>query len=439
MSRKIRVTGAILTFVVFLVGLVFVCSLSSKNVGVVKSLKAENVTASSVSLKWNKVGSADGYFVYVKPENTDKYTKIATIKDGKTTNISAKKLLSSCDYSVYVNAYKMHKNTVIESKKFEPISLKTNPEKMVLTASSEEKATLDISWKPQERINGYELQYSLGKDLEKGKILDINDVKKATTRFKKLKVGKDYYVQARAYYLVGEEKVYGEWSDIVKATILEGVDLSHIDPNKPMVALTYDDGPGYNSASDKILDVIEKYGIHATFFMVGQNAADHPKNVKRKVSLGCQIGNHTYNHNHYGKNVTASDIKKASDAIYKAGGVYPTCFRSPGGMTTEAIRSECKKENMALYYWSLDTQDWKSRNADAVYNAVMNNVRDGDIILMHEIYDSTAEATARMVPALIKKGYQLVTCEELVAAKTGKPSVAGTQYVNATTIKNKTS
>ncbi len=94
---------------------------------------------------------------------------------------------------------------------------------------------------------------------------------------------------------------------------------------------------------------------------------------------------------------------------------------------------------MALYYWSLDTEDWKYRNADHVYKAVMNNVQDGDIILMHEIYPSTAEAVERMVPELVKKGYQLVTCEELIKAKTGKEPEAGTQYLNATTVKNETS
>ena len=94
---------------------------------------------------------------------------------------------------------------------------------------------------------------------------------------------------------------------------------------------------------------------------------------------------------------------------------------------------------MPLYYWSLDTEDWKYRDANKVYNAVMKNVGDGDIILMHEIYSSTADAVERMVPELIKKGYQLVTCDELVAAKSGKNPVAGTQYVDGTTVNNKTS
>ncbi len=198
-----------------------------------------------------------------------------------------------------------------------------------------------------------------------------------------------------------------------------------------MVALTFDDGPGYNKASKHILDTLEKYGAKATFFMVGRNASNLPKNVKRKQHLGMELGNHTWSHAHYGSNVTYSDISKASDAIFDVCGQYPTAFRSPGGNTTESIKSDCKKLNMPIYYWSIDTQDWLSRDADKIYNAVMDNVGDGDIILMHEIYESTADAVKRMVPKLIKKGYQLVTCRELMYAKNGEAPTPGKEYVTA--------
>ncbi|MGN0457672.1 MAG: polysaccharide deacetylase family protein [Eubacterium sp.] len=439
MSRKIRITGAFVILFVFFAGLISACAFASKNVGNVSSAALENVGASTASIKWNRVGSADGYFVYAKTPSDSNYSKIGTVEDGSVTTFKAEKLDSSCDYSVYVNAYKTLKKGVAESKKHKEIEFKTVPKKTTVKLSSESEGTLKVSWKSQKRIDGYEIQYVKGNDFTKCETLEIKDSEKTKTEIKKLTPEKEYSVRIRAYYSAGEVKVYGEWNEPVKATVMKGVDLDHLDPSKPMIAITYDDGPGYNKASDKILDVLEKYGARATFFMLGKNAADHPDNVKRKIKLGCEIGNHTYDHNNYGKNVTANDIKKSSEAIYKAGGVYPTSFRSPGGITTEAIRKECRAEKMPLYYWSLDTQDWKSRNADSVYNAVMNNVKDGDIILMHEIYDSTAEATARIVPELIKRGYQLVTCEELIAVKGGKPPVAGEQYVNATTINNKTS
>ena len=213
---------------------------------------------------------------------------------------------------------------------------------------------------------------------------------------------------------------------------------SYVDGDIPMIALTFDDGPGYNDASDKILDILEKYGVRATFFMIGKNAADNPDNIKRKLQLGCELGNHTYDHNHYGSLVTRDDIKKCSEAIKKITGEYPTAFRSTGGNTTDLILDECKAEGMALYYWSLDTEDWHLRDAGKIYDTVISNVKDGDIILMHDIYDSTANAVNLIIPKLLDEGYQFVSVSELVRYKSGKLPEAGKQYVNGIEIKNHT-
>ena len=173
--------------------------------------------------------------------------------------------------------------------------------------------------------------------------------------------------------------------------------------------------------------------------MIGTNAKANSENVKRKVALGCQIGNHTYDHKQYGKNVSASSIQNGAEAISNAaGGAKVTCFRSTGGMTTDAMRDECRKEGVPLYHWSLDTEDWKSRDAEKVYDVVMSQIKDGDIVLMHDIYESSAEAFEKIVPELLSQGYQFVTCDELITAKTGAPPEPGTQYKSATVIKNNT-
>ena len=150
-----------------------------------------------------------------------------------------------------------------------------------------------------------------------------------------------------------------------------------------------------------------------------------------------ELGNHTWDHTHYGENVTADDIKRCTDAINQiADGAKVTAFRSPGGMTTETILNECKYEGISAYYWTIDTEDWNSRDANAVYDSVIGKVKDGDIILMHEIYDSTADALDRIIPKLLEDGYQLVTCSELVQAKSGNPPVPGTEYVSVTRTMN---
>lgn len=446
MTRKIRTIG-ILVVLAIVFGVVFsILTIQANSINDVEKLKIIETSETSVDLNWHEVSSAEGYYVYASPAGKNDFKKVAEFKSEAVVSANGKLegLEQATSYDVYVTAFKHNRKKVIESENHSAVKVTTVPSKQDVALSSPDEGLLDIAWNKNEKATGFELEYMIGDKLDEKAFKDA-EVKKITKpnrisiQLKELKPEKTYSARIRTYLEVGDETIYGEWSDIKSAVISKKVEMeNNVDPTKPMIALTFDDGPGYNSASDKILDVLEKYGARATFFMVGQNAKDHPKNVKRKVALGCEIGNHTYNHSHYGKNVTNSDISKATNAIAKAGGVTPTAFRSPGGNTTEAIRNECKKENMVLYYWSLDTQDWKYRDADKVYNAVMNNVQDGDIILMHEIYDSTAEAVEKMVPKLIKKGYQLVTCEELIKAKTGKAPKAGTQYVNATTIKNQT-
>ena len=442
MAKKIRIAGVFLIVLIIIAAFSAMSVVQTKTVSDVERFEITKTASNSVSFEWKKVSSADGYYIYKAEKGSDEYEKAADIDNPKVKEYTLEKLEQASAYKFYITAYKKSKNTV-ESKLHAEASACTLPEtQKIESAESPDAGQFNIKWTINSKALGYQLQYveGDGKDFSAAKTINIKDKAKSSKTITDLKAKKTYSARVRSYTKYEGKLLYGKWSETVSAKIQEKITMpDDIDKSKKMIALTFDDGPGYNNASDKILDVLEKYGARATFFMVGKNAKDHPKNIKRKVKLGCELANHTWNHEHYGKKVTPDDIKKASQAIYDICGQYPTAFRSPGGNTTSTIREECKAENMPLYYWSLDTQDWKYRDADKVYNAVMKHVEDGDIILMHEIYDSTASAVAKMVPALIKEGYQLVTCEELIVAKTGKRPVPGEQYVNATSINNKTS
>ncbi|MBR3148788.1 MAG: polysaccharide deacetylase family protein [Eubacterium sp.] len=443
MARKIRIAGLCLVVLIIIAAFSAMSYTQSSTVADISKSQIVSTADTSATLSWKRNSAADGYFVYMAPANSSDFEKVGTVKDNKQTEYKVENLEQATEYQFYVTAYKEHNKDFAESKEYETLKTCTRPTKQKLVSvTSPDVGKLSFEWEINSKALGYQIQYVQGdgKDFTNAKSIDITDKATSNSEVADLTAKETYAVRARTYINYGKEKLFSAWSDTLTAQIMEKIGMpNNIDPNKPMIALTFDDGPVGKNSSKKILDVLEKYNARATFFMIGQNAAEHPENLKRKVKLGCELGNHTWNHNNYGKNVTANDIKKCSEAIYKITGQYPTSFRSPGGATTTTIRNECKAENMPLYYWTLDTQDWKHRNADYVYNAVMKNVKDGDIILMHEIYGSTADAVERMVPELIQQGYQLVTCEELVLAKTGKKPVPGEQYFSATVIKNETS
>ena len=155
---------------------------------------------------------------------------------------------------------------------------------------------------------------------------------------------------------------------------------------------------------------------------------DHPENLKRKVDLHMELGNHTWDHSKYGESITAEDISSCSDAIFEVTGQRPTAFRPPGGAQGDAIINEATSEGMAIYLWNVNSEDYESRNADAIYSMVMGTLADGNIIGMHDTYEATAEAVERMIPEILAQGYQIVSAHDLVVAKTGNEPEPGEIY-----------
>ena len=204
----------------------------------------------------------------------------------------------------------------------------------------------------------------------------------------------------------------------------QGID--GIDPSKPMVALTFDDGP-QPSVGNRIMDCLAQYGGKATFFMVGERVGSYKTEVQRMVAEGHEVANHTMNHKYLQKLGVAqiqAQVNQGNDAIQAACGVRPTLLRLPGGNHNATVLANA---GMPMIQWNVDTLDWKTRNADKTVAAVLNHVKDGDIILMHELYGATGDAVARIVPELHKRGFQMVTVSQMAAAK-GRSLEAGKLY-----------
>ena len=185
----------------------------------------------------------------------------------------------------------------------------------------------------------------------------------------------------------------------------------YIDINKKMIALTFDDGPNYNTS--KILEILNKYNVRATFFVLGSKINHNEKIIKTMDEYGMEIGNHTYSH----KLMTSmsnldiiKEVEDTSDLIYNIVGKYPNLVRPSYGSFNKKIKESI---NMPIIIWNIDTLDWKSHNSKKIVSRVMNKVSDGDIILMHDIYSATVKAVDILVPKLISEGYQLVSVSEL--------------------------
>lgn len=194
-----------------------------------------------------------------------------------------------------------------------------------------------------------------------------------------------------------------------------------------MIALTFDDGP-YSPVTNRILDLLEQYGGHATFFVVGDRVPTYNSTVLRAESLGCEIANHTYDHKSTLTSMSADsvvwEISNCNQSINNSVGHYPSIMRPVGGAYNSTVAANV---GLPMIIWSIDTQDWKYRDATHTANAILNNPGDGNIVLMHDLYSSTADAMEVVIPELARQGYQFVTVSELAAAK-GYSMSAGSAY-----------
>ena len=204
-------------------------------------------------------------------------------------------------------------------------------------------------------------------------------------------------------------------------------DISEL-KGKKLVALTFDDGP-HGTYTPELLNTLKQEGVRATFFVLGTNSSIYPDILKRMVAEGHQVASHTQSHQNLSSLSEAGiieEVNTARDIITNATGKKPTALRPPYGAYNDTVK---RLAGASVIMWSVDTQDWRSQNPDAIYNEVMSSTRDGSIILMHDIYSTTVEAAKRVIPKLKADGYTFVTVDELIASR-GK-LVAGEVYFDA--------
>ena len=226
--------------------------------------------------------------------------------------------------------------------------------------------------------------------------------------------GKKYYFSPKNGKMVTGKKTISHYLCYFNE---KGVLTRKIDKNKKMVALTYDDGPSIYTP--RVLKTLKENNAVATFFVVGNRVPTYSDTVKKAHDMGCEIGNHTYEHKslpNLSETKVKRQISKTNKEVKKAIGEKPVIMRPTGGATNANVKQWV---GMPSIIWSIDTLDWKTRNADSTKKAVLDHVKDGDIVLMHDLYSATATASETIIPELVRRGYQLVTVSELAECRGG--------------------
>lgn len=209
--------------------------------------------------------------------------------------------------------------------------------------------------------------------------------------------------------------------------------------DEKLIALTFDDGP-HGTYTNRVLDILEKNNARATFFLVGYNIEKNVSTIKRAADMGCEIANHSQDHKNLTK-LTPGEISKQvsgpNELVKSLAGIEIKLFRAPGG-NFNGVTDEV---GMPLIQWSIDTEDWKHKDAankgrseaereaqlKKIADRVIKNANKGDIVLMHDIYGFTADLCELIIPGLVEKGFRLVTVSEMYEAY-GKELKAGEVY-----------
>lgn len=182
---------------------------------------------------------------------------------------------------------------------------------------------------------------------------------------------------------------------------------------KKKVALTFDDGP-HPQYTVEMMEGLREKNVKATFFLLGEQVEKHPEIVKQIYEEGHVVGNHSYKHEQLSKLTmqrACEQVNRTNKLIYDITGENPSYLRPPFGDWHEKLDCEA---NMVEVLWDVDTLDWSSQNHNEIVNKVLKNVKENDIILMHDGYETSVTAAMEIIDTLRERGYEFVTVDEIL-------------------------
>lgn len=362
-----------------------------------------------VTLKWDRVPEASGYIVSLYDSTSKRYTDIATLQEAIFTYDGEKDTVPKLSFGVcaYTDVNENHRlysdgiakitaniveETVAISREKATVQVDS---KVTLTASSSPDSSLAFRWESSDP--------SIAKVNNDGVVTGMAQGKATITATATNGLSAQCAVTVTAP------------TEVVKGKL---------------IALTFDDGPNY-ATTGKLLDGLKKHKAKATFFMLGQNVAGNEDLVQRMKKEGHELGNHSWDHaqlTELSQKKIQNEVNKTNEAVYAACGAYPTVFRAPYGSLNDKVLSNVEIPSI---YWSVDTLDWKNRNANYVKKQILKSAYDGAIILLHDIHETTVKGVLAALDTLEKEGYTMVTVTQLLS-RHGETPQAGTTYVDDT-------
>ena len=194
------------------------------------------------------------------------------------------------------------------------------------------------------------------------------------------------------------------------------------------IALTFDDGPS-GRFTRRLLDGLQERDAKATFFLCGYRIQDYPNETQRIFDEGHEIAVHGYSHNNM-QTMSRRDIAQEivdTRALFPAG-CKPVWLRPPGGCCSDGVRQVAEAKNLAILTWSLDPKDWNCDSAAEITRRVVSQAQDGDVVLLHDMSDSSVDAALAIIDQLQKRGFEFVTVSELARLRGVTPQKGQTYW-----------
>ena len=361
--------------------------------------------SNNISLTWQAVEGAECYLVYRCDKNEGDYKKVGV---SETNSYVDTGLAGGKEYFYKVSACagKLKLKRGEASASASGCTRLSAPEHFK-AAFDEGTGQVSFSW---DKVDGAS-KYIVYKKVWDGGFRTLASTDSTSYTYNVNWNGKYAYKVAAVYVKSGKEIA----SALSSEQSFNVTTLPENDAARKKIALTFDDGPGPFTKS--IVDCLNTNNAKATFFVVGNRVSTYSDALLYAYQSGHEIGSHSYSHpmlTGLSADGIAGQMNSADAAISAVTGQAPTIMRPPGGALNQTVRDNVGKP---MINWSLDTLDWKTRSKDATVNAVMNNVREGDIILMHDIHKPSMEAALELIPLLRSEGYDLCTVSELASAK----------------------